>query len=118
MTTIENIYFPDSEFTLKQVQNILKEKAKQKPKELRFTLIVPNIKQSKRRVIQLKKKNNKDDKRDWRHKYPPCPDCGAIGYKGMTTTRLGSLRCRSCNSMFEKKQDKFYNILVGKSMGD
>ena len=111
MTTINQIYFPDSEFTLKQVREILK----QKKKEIKFTLIVPTIKPTKRRLIKL---TNKKDNRDWRYKYPECPGCKAIGAKGLTTTRLGSLRCRSCNSMFVLEHDKLYNIKVGKSMGD
>ena len=62
--------------------------------------------------------NSKNNNRDWRYKYPECPACKAIGLHGLTTTRLGSLRCRNCNSMFELEHDKLYNIKVGKSMGD
>lgn len=56
-------------------------------------------------------------KNKW-NKYPECPACKAIGEKGLTRTRLGNLRCRNCNSMFEFELDKDYNIIVGKSMGD
>jgi len=64
-------------------------------------------------VIKIAKRNN-----SWRYKYPECPACKAIGAKGLTTTRMGNLRCRNCNSMFTFEFDKEYNIKVGKSLGD
>jgi len=66
-----------------------------------------------------------------RHKYPPCPECGAVGAKGFTTTKLGNyytlkghkvehncLRCRNCNAMFTFEFDKKYNVKLGKNLGD
>jgi len=64
-------------------------------------------------VIKIAKRN-----RNWRYKYPECPACGAIGAKGLTTTRMGNLLCRNCRSMFKFEWDKDNNIKVGKSMGD
>jgi len=123
MTTIEGIYFHDVEYTLKEVIQAIEERRKEKKtmkkqrRDLRFTVIVPNLKGIDTSKVKGGIKLKKDNK-DWRHKYPECPDCGAVGFNGLTTTRLGSLRCRNCNSMFRKELDKDYHIKVGKSMGD
>jgi len=53
-----------------------------------------------------------------RYTYPPCPECGAVGAKGFARTRLGNLRCKSCNSMFTFEYDKKYNVKLGKNLGD
>ena len=53
-----------------------------------------------------------------RYKYPPCPECKAVGSKGLTITKLESkLRCRSCNAMFKFKFDKNCNIKIIKEKG-
>ena len=87
---------------------------------------IDKYKLTKRRVIKIAEGND-----DWRQKYPPCPNCRAIGDKGFTMTRLGNhyslgghmvehncLHCRSCNSMYVCKQDKDFHIEVGRNLGD
>lgn len=56
-------------------------------------------------------------------KYPPCPECGAVGSaikkQGLTTTKLENrLRCRSCNAMFEFKISNKFRVIIGESLGD
>ena len=87
-----------------------------KAKEIKFTLIVPTIKPTKRRLIKIA--NGKNNNMDWRYRYPECPGCKAIGEQGLKITRLGHLWCRNCRTQFTLERDKHYNIKVGKSMGD